>query len=89
MIPANATGRWITTDRPSRAHGIDQSIAAWDQLGTRGLVLIAEAHDFIVDLMWQRDELERLFPKARGFVRAAFDEPDEVAKLLAAEKNGP
>jgi hypothetical protein len=66
--------------------GIDQSIAAWDQLGTRGLVPIAEAHDFIVDLMWQRDELERLFPKARGFVRAAFDEPDEVAKLLAAEK---
>jgi hypothetical protein len=31
------------------------------------------------------EELERVFPKARGFVRPAFDEPEELARLLAAE----
>jgi hypothetical protein len=65
--------------------GIDRSIAAWQELVGLGAVPIPEAHDFVVDLIWQRDELERLFPSARAFVRPAFDEPDEVAKLLAAE----
>jgi hypothetical protein len=32
------------------------------------------------------DELDRVFPKARAFVRPAFDEPDEVARLLALEE---
>ena len=29
---------------------------------------------------------EQVFPKARTFVRPAFDEPDEIAKLLAQER---
>jgi hypothetical protein len=66
--------------------GIERSMAAWEQLATRDIVPIDEVHHFIVDLLWQRDELERLFPGARTFVRPGFDEPEEVAKLLAAER---
>jgi hypothetical protein len=66
-------------------NGIDRSLAAWEQLATRGIVSIDDAHDFIVDLLWLRDELERLFPDARAFVRPGFDEPEEVAKLRVAE----
>ncbi len=66
-------------------NGIERSMAAWEELATRGIVPLDEAHDFIIDLMWQRDELDRLFPGARAFVRPGFDEPEDVAKLLAAE----
>jgi len=46
---------------------------------------VSEIEPLITDLIWLSDELERVFPGARAFVRAGFDEPDEVAKLLAAE----
>ena len=39
-------------------------------------------------LIWLSDELARVFPNARAFVRPGFDEPDKVAKLLAAEGSG-
>ena len=32
-----------------------------------------------------RDEIERVFPNARSFVRPGFDVPDDVARLLASE----
>ena len=66
--------------------GIERSHAAWLTLVERGLVSEGEAAPFIADLVWLGEALERVFPKARTFVRPAFDEPDEVAKLLAQER---
>lgn len=39
----------------------------------------------IADLIWLSDELERVLPAARAFVRPGVDEPEDVAKLLAVE----
>jgi len=65
--------------------GIDRSHAAWLELVHLGVASVSEIEPLITDLIWLSDELERVFPGARAFVRAGFDEPDEVAKLLAAE----
>jgi hypothetical protein len=65
--------------------GIERSHAAWLQLVDSGLASLLEVEPFICDLIRLTDELDRVFPRARAFVRAGFDEPDEVAKLLAAE----
>jgi hypothetical protein len=62
--------------------GIDQSQDAWLDLVDVGLASPADAAEFVEDLVWLRAALERTFPKARAFVRPAFDEPDEVARLL-------
>ena len=66
--------------------GIERSHAAWLHVVETGLASPAEIGPFIADLIWLSDELERVFPGARAFVRPGFDEPDEVAKLLAAER---
>jgi hypothetical protein len=63
--------------------GIDRSLRAWFELMTTGGVSAAEALPCIDDLMWLTDVLERTFPNARAFVRPGFDEPEEVAKLVA------
>jgi hypothetical protein len=60
--------------------GIDRSHAAWLQLAEGGQT---DVDSFIADLVWMGDALERLFPRARTFVRPAFDEPEEVAQLVA------
>ncbi len=65
--------------------GIERSHAAWLEIVHRGLTSPAEIEQFIADLIWLSDELERVFPQARAFVRPGLDEPDEVARLLAAE----
>lgn len=65
--------------------GMDRSRAAWRDLADRGLVAAEYADRFIADLMWLEGALERARPKARAFVRPAFDEPEEVARLLATE----
>jgi hypothetical protein len=57
-------------------------------LVSRGIVASSEADSFIADLVWLGEMLERLRPRARAFVRPGFDEPEAVAKLLAAE-GGP
>lgn len=62
--------------------GIDRSQTAWLDLVDVGLASPEDAAPFVEDLTWLRAALERTFPKARSFVRAAFDEPDEVARLL-------
>ena len=62
--------------------GIDRSQTAWLDLVDVGQVSPSDAAEFIEDLVWLRAALERTFPKARSFVRPAFDEPDEVARLL-------
>jgi hypothetical protein len=62
--------------------GIDRSHTAWLDLVSVGFASASEAAPFMEDLSWLRAALERTFPKARSFVRTAFDEPDEVARLL-------
>ena len=65
--------------------GIDRSHTAWLDLTEVGAISASEVAPFIDDLEWLRAALERTFPKARAFVRPAFDEPDEVARLLRSE----
>jgi len=65
--------------------GIERSHAAWLRLVESGLALASEVEPFIADLIWLSDELDRVFPRARAFVRPGFDEPDEVARLIAEE----
>ena len=64
--------------------GMERSHAAWLTLVDTGFATAPEVEPFIADLVWLSDELERGFPNARGFVRPGLDEPDEVARLLAA-----
>jgi hypothetical protein len=64
---------------------VERSQAAWLQIVERGLATWPEAEPFVRQLLWLRDEIERIFPNARAFVRPGFDEPEEVAKLLASE----
>jgi hypothetical protein len=66
-------------------HGIERSHVAWLQVAERGLASNRELEPFLADLVWLGEELERVFPNARAFVRPAFDEPEEVARLLAME----
>ena len=68
--------------------GIERSHGAWLELAYRGVASPADIEPFIADLIWLSDELERVFPRARAFVRPGLDEPDEVAKLQAAEAAG-
>jgi hypothetical protein len=63
--------------------GIERSQAAWLELVERRIVTDAEAAPFIAELVWLGEALERVFPGARAFVRPAFDEPEEVSRLLA------
>jgi hypothetical protein len=65
--------------------GIERSHAAWLELVHLELASASEIEPFIAHLIWLSDELERVFPKARAFVRPGFDEPDAVARLLASE----
>jgi hypothetical protein len=62
--------------------GIDRSYTAWLDLVEVGALSPGDAMPFLDDLLCLRGALERAFPKARSFVRPAFDEPDEVARLL-------
>ena len=66
--------------------GIERSHAAWLELIERGTLSDAEAAPFIADLVWLGEVLEQVFPKARAFVRPAFDEPEAMARLLAQER---
>jgi hypothetical protein len=65
---------------------IDRSHGAWLDVVDQTPAWTAEIAPFIIDLIWLGDALERTFPNARAFVRPAFDEPDEVAKLLAEDR---
>ena len=64
---------------------VERSQAAWLQIIERGLAPWTEAEPFVRQLLWLRDEIERIFPNARAFIRPGFDEPDEVAKLLVSD----
>ena len=64
---------------------VERSQAAWLQIIERGFVTWTEAEPFVRQLLWLRDEIERIFPNARAFVRPGFDEPGEVARLEAED----
>ena len=63
--------------------GIDRSHAAWLDLVERGAASGHDAAALIADLVWLGDEVERVFPRARAFVRPGIDEPDEMSRLDA------
>jgi hypothetical protein len=65
--------------------GIDESHTAWLELVERGIVSRDQADSFIADLVWLGEALERVRPRARAFVRPAFDEPEAVARFLVNE----
>jgi hypothetical protein len=66
--------------------GIERSHAAWLALIERGIAAHGDVAPLIEDLVWLSDAVERVFPKARAFVRPGLDEPDEVAMLLIRER---
>jgi hypothetical protein len=61
--------------------GIDRSHAAFLQLVERNVASDSEVQPLLAHLVWLGLAVERVFPNARTFVRPAFDEPDEVARL--------
>ena len=60
---------------------IERSRAAWITLAERRLARIEDVERFVSDLSRLADDLDRVFPEARTFVRPGLDEPQEVAKL--------
>jgi hypothetical protein len=66
--------------------GIDRSHEACLDAIACELAPVDETRPLIENLEWLRGELERVFPRARAFVRPALDEPDEIAKLIASER---
>ncbi len=60
---------------------IERSRAAWIAMAERGLASIADTQQFVSDLSRLADDLRRVFPSARAFVRPGLDEPEEVATL--------
>lgn len=65
--------------------GVEESHVAWLRLQESGGAEGANVQAVLEDLVWLGEELERVFPKARAFVRPGFDEPDAVARLRAEE----
>lgn len=65
--------------------GIEESHAAWLRLAHERRATEAEVQPMLADLVWLGQELERVFPGARDFVRPGFDEPDGVERLQAEE----
>jgi hypothetical protein len=65
--------------------GIDESIAAWQQLAATGRMPGTIAQGLVRELEIIRDDLERAIPCARAFVRPGFDEPEAVRTLDAAD----
>jgi hypothetical protein len=66
--------------------GIERSRVAWQAAAEQGIATRDEAARFSGQLASLGARLEDAFPKARLFVRPGFDEPDEAARLLAAER---
>jgi hypothetical protein len=90
--PDDPDEEWTSSDADGSAKvaliGIDRSHAAWLELIEQRLEPAGEVDPFIADLVWLGEALERAKPRARAFVRPAFDETDAVAQLQAAEGDG-
>jgi len=64
---------------------IERSHRAWLDMISGGIASMEDAEPFTRQLVSLRSQIESVFPKARAFVRPAFDEPEAVARLLASE----
>ena len=65
---------------------LDRLGDAWLQLAERGAISVLEAAPVLAELQSVTAELERLFPRARDFVRPGFDEPEALAMLEWRER---
>ena len=63
--------------------GIERSHAAWLELMKAGGVTPPRGTAFITELLWIGEALEAACPRARAFVRPAFDEPEALMRFLA------
>lgn len=68
---------------------IERAHAAWLALVDGQDLAMSVATPFIADLVWLHETLERQFPRARSFVRPAFDEPDAIAHLRTMDGGAP
>jgi hypothetical protein len=59
---------------------------AWLRLAELGTVSVIEAAPVLTELQQLTAALDRLFPRARSFVRPGFDEPAAVAMLEWSER---
>ena len=65
---------------------MERSRDAWQQLLEAGVVSADQGRRWLEDLTWLIAAIERVFPRARAFVRPGFDEADAVAALDASER---
>lgn len=64
--------------------GLERMREAWHQLIAERIVAEKEAAPFVTTIAWLIEEIDRLIPEARAFIRPGFDEPDEVRKLTCS-----
>lgn len=64
--------------------GLERMREAWNQLVTERIVAEKEAAPFVTTIAWLIEEIDRLIPEARAFIRPGFDELDEVRKLTCS-----
>ena len=62
--------------------GLERMREAWHQLVAERLVTDEQAAPLSAATAWLIDEIDRLIPEARAFIRPGFDEPDELNKLM-------
>ena len=65
--------------------GLERMREAWIQLLASGVVTEKDAAPFVTTTEWLIDEIDRLIPEARAFIRPGFDEPEEVSRLSSAD----
>lgn len=65
---------------------LDRLGDAWLQLAEYGVTSVTEAAPHLAEIQHLTGEVETLFPRARGFVRPGFDEPEAVAYLEWSER---
>lgn len=61
--------------------GLERMREAWHPLIAKRIVAEKEAAPFVTTIQWLIDEIDRVIPEARTFIRPGFDELDEVEKL--------
>jgi hypothetical protein len=64
--------------------GLERLRQAWAQLITDQFVTEDDIAPLVNATAWLIDEIDRLIPQARAFIRPGFDEPDEIRKLTCS-----
>ena len=81
---ARAATPWARPRR--RILAFDRIGEAWLRLAELGAISLIEAAPVLTELQQLTAALDRLFPRARSFVRPGFDEPAAVAMLEWSER---